>query len=177
MAKKVFKPSDWLEQPKQKIAEPVIQLPIVVSDNEQIEQVIQEIEAKRLDIATAYADWRDIGFAFADAFGESGRDYFHRISCFYDDYTPTDCNEQYDKCLKANGTGITLATLFFHAKQAGIKLAPPSQSQDAPPEVLPTFGQQVYDNLPDFLKSVIGIATSDEEKDILILGSIVSLSA
>lgn len=177
MAKKVFKPSEWLEQPKTETAAPLKQEPIVLPGNEQIEQVIQEIEAKRLDIATAYADWRDIGFAFADAFGESGRDYFHRISCFYSDYTPTDCNEQYDKCLKANGTGITLATFFFHAKQAGVKLAPQVSPQDAPPEVLPTFGQQVYDNLPELLKSVISIATSEEEKDILILGSIVSLSA
>ncbi|MBX2935309.1 MAG: DUF3987 domain-containing protein [Ferruginibacter sp.] len=177
MAKKEFIPSDWLEKPKQIQTEPVQFQPNVLPGNEQIEQVIQEIEARNIDIASAYADWRDIGFAFADAFGESGRDYFHRISCFYPDYTVADCNSQYDNCLKASGTGITLATFFYHAKQAGIKLLPKASKEDIPPEVLPTLGQQVYDALPDFLKSVISIATTEEEKDILILGSIVCLSA
>lgn len=176
MAKKNFIPSDWLKKPVQIQAEPDPQ-PNVLPGNEQIELVIQEIENKKIDIASVYADWRDIGFAFADAFGESGRDYFHRISCFYPEYTTADCNEQYDKCLKANGTGITLATFFYHAKQAGIKLISAATKNSASPEALPTFGQEVYENLPEFLKSVISIATTDEERDILILGSVVSLSA
>ena len=46
MAKKVFKPSDWLEQPKKVAAETVKQEPIVLPGNEQIEQVIQEIECQ-----------------------------------------------------------------------------------------------------------------------------------
>jgi len=177
MANRNFIPSEWLEKPKEVQAPPVQQQSNVLLGNEQIEQLIQEIENKKIDIASAYADWRDIGFAFADAFGESGRDYFHRISCFYPDYSVTDCNIQYDKCLKANGTGITLATFFYHAKQAGIKLKSAAPKNSAPPEALPTFAQEVYENLPDFLKSVISIATTDEERDILILGSVVSLSA
>lgn len=177
MAKKEFIPSEWLEKPKQNMVEPVQLQKNVLPDNGQLEKVILEIEAKNLDIASAYADWRDIGFAFADAFGESGREYFHRISRFYSDYTATDCDAQFNKCLEANGTGITLATFFFHAKQAGIKLIPTEYKEEVQREVLPTLGQKVYDNLPEFLKSVINIAKSDEEKDLLILGSIVSLSA
>ncbi|MBW7943742.1 MAG: PriCT-2 domain-containing protein, partial [Candidatus Kuenenia stuttgartiensis] len=177
MGKKEFIPSEWLEKPKQNMVEPVQLQKNVLPDNGQLEKVILEIEAKNLDIASAYADWRDIGFAFADAFGESGREYFHRISRFYSDYTATDCDAQFNKCLEANGTGITLATFFFHAKQAGIKLIPTEYKEEVQREVLPTLGQKVYDNLPEFLKSVINIAKSDEEKDLLILGSIVSLSA
>lgn len=177
MANRNFIPSEWLEKPKEVQAPPVQQQSSVLPGNEQIEQLIQEIENKKIDITSAYANWRDIGFAFADAFGESGRDYFHRISCFYPDYSVTDCNIQYDKCLKANGTGITIATFFYHAKQAGIKLISAAPKKSAPPEDLPTFGQEVYENLPYFLKSVISIATTDEERDILILGSVVSLSA
>jgi hypothetical protein len=41
-----------------------------------IETVTQRIEAAGTDIAPNYADWRDLGFALADALGESGRSYY-----------------------------------------------------------------------------------------------------
>src|SRR5690606_27534266 len=92
------------------------------NDSAEIESIIQQIETKQIDIATAYSDWRDIGFALADGFGESGRDYFHRISKFYPAYNSNECDTQYNNCLKANGQGITLKTFFFHAKQAGVNI-------------------------------------------------------
>ena len=87
MDKKIFNPQEWLEQPgQQKINTdpPVVK---TNTDAAEIEEIIQQIETKQIDIATAYSDWRDIGFALADGFGESGRDYFHRISKFYPAYT------------------------------------------------------------------------------------------
>lgn len=86
------------------------------------ETIISRIEAAQKDITVNYSDWRDIGFAFADEFGEAGRDYYHRISRFYSGYSPTDCNKQYDNCLKAKGHGVTLKTFFHLAKQAGIDI-------------------------------------------------------
>jgi len=65
------------------------------------ELIISRIEAAHTDITANYSDWRDIGFALADEFGEMGRDYYHRISRFYPSYSSTDCNKQYDQCLKA----------------------------------------------------------------------------
>ncbi|MBK6285717.1 MAG: PriCT-2 domain-containing protein [Draconibacterium sp.] len=88
----------------------------------QTESIIQQIESQQIDITTAYSDWRNIGFAFADEFGETGREYFHRISRFYPDYSATDCDKQFDNCLKAKGQGVSLKTFFFHAKQAGINI-------------------------------------------------------
>lgn len=105
MDKKIFNPLDWLEQSgQQKInTEP----PEANQEITEIETIIQQIETKQIDIATAYSDWRDIGFALADGFGESGRDYFHRISKFYPAYSQNECETQYNNCLKANGQGIT----------------------------------------------------------------------
>jgi hypothetical protein len=88
--KKIFNPLDWLEQPIQQqintepqkveattdAAETDLGRFPLANENKnaaaEIEKIIQQIEAKQIDIATAYSDWRDIGFAFADAFGESG---------------------------------------------------------------------------------------------------------
>lgn len=175
--KKIFNPLDWLEQPNQQQINTEPQQVEATTDAAEVEKIIQQIEAKQIDIATAYSDWRDIGFAFADAFGESGREYFHRISKFYADYSATECDTQYTNCLKANGHGVTLKTFFFHAKQAGVNIAVSPQYTEQEKVQLPTFPESIYPQLPEFLQKVVKIASFNEERDILMLGTIVSLSA
>ena len=87
-----------------------------------VEIVLQRIEAGHIDITTGYDNWLDIGFAFADEFGENGRDYFYRVSRFHPEYNERITDEQYDKCLRAHGTGVTLNTFFHKAKEAGVSL-------------------------------------------------------
>ena len=53
------------------------------SNANDIEEITRRIESTATDIASNYADWRDLGFALADALGESGRSYYHRLSRFY----------------------------------------------------------------------------------------------
>lgn len=70
-----------------------------------------------------YRDWRDIGFGLADQFGEAGRTYFHSLSSVSVKYDPTICDKQYTQSLQRNGrpgNKITIATIYWHAKQAGI---------------------------------------------------------
>ena len=183
MDKKIFNPLEWLEQPgQQKINTdpPEIKANTGVkanADAEEIESIIQQIEAKQIDIATAYTDWRDIGFALAEGFGESGRDYFHRISKFYPAYTSNECETQYNNCLKANGQGITLKTFFFHAKQAGISITVSQEYKEQDRVQLPTLPDTIFPQLPEFLQKVVKIASFNEERDILLLGTIVTLSA
>ena len=126
MSKKEFIPSDWL--PTENIPENRRDALPCVSDFAQpaiqveIETIISRIESQQIDITANYADWRDVGFAFADAFGETGRDYYHRISRFYPNYSASECDKQFDNCLKAKGTGITIKTFFHLAEQAGFDI-------------------------------------------------------
>jgi hypothetical protein len=157
-----------------------------------IEQIIQQIESHQIDITTAYSDWRNVGFAFADEFSEAGREYFHRISRFYPDYSATDCDRQFDNCLKAKGQGISLKTFFYHAKQSGINISIGSTVSspklgevaagrrgvnESQPEQVPTFPESLFPQLPDFLKRVLQICTTNEERDIMLLGTLVTLSS
>jgi hypothetical protein len=172
---------------------------IETNSNEQIfqmEQIIYQIESQQIDITTAYSDWRNIGFAFADEFGETGRDYFHRISRFYPDYSATECNRQFDNCLNAKGQGISLKTFFHLAKQSGININVGSTisspflttGQNFSPnlgemaegqrgDAVPTFPESLFPQLPDFLKRVLQICTTNEERDIMLLGTLVTLSS
>ena len=177
MEKKTFNPLEWMENPTQQSIHTEQAQPLCNSNESEVETIIQQIEANQIDIATAYSDWRNIGFAFADEFGESGRDYFHRISRFYSDYSASECDRQFDNCLKAKGQGVSLKTFFYHAKQAGVQISKPKTTSQPTKQEMTNLPDSLFPELPDFLQRVVSVATSNEEKDLLLLGSLVSISA
>jgi hypothetical protein len=162
-----------------------------------VDMLIARIEAAFTDITTSYADWLNLGFAFASEFGESGRKFYHRVSRFYNGYTKAETDKQYDQCLKSHGHGITIKTFFHLAKQAGIEAkhgawgmehgagdvehgvcSVPSDAEDDPPEEeQPTLPDHLFDHLPDFFKRVVVRASSKEERDILLLGAMVTVGS
>jgi hypothetical protein len=143
----------------------------------EVESVVSKLEESQLDITGNYSEWRNIGFAFADELGESGRNLFHRVSRFHSGYSPKECNEQFDKCLKSKGHGINISTFFYLAKQAGLSIGKQEATIEVKPIDMPTFPHTVFPQLPEFLQNIVLYANSNEERDILLLGSIVSLSA
>jgi hypothetical protein len=177
MEKKTFNPLEWMENPAQQSINTESAQPLSNSNQSEVETIIQQIEANQIDIATAYSDWRNIGFAFADEFGESGRNYFHRISRFYSDYSASECDRQFDNCLKAKGQGVSLKTFFYHAKQAGVQISKPKTTSQPTKQEMPNLPDSLFPELPDFLQRVVSVAASNEEKDLLLLGSLVSISA
>ncbi|MBV7529022.1 VapE domain-containing protein [Chitinophaga sp. sic0106] len=82
--------------------------------------IINEINGRGQDITGDYHTWLRIGFALADHFGEGGRDYFHAVSQHHPSYNAALCDRQYSKCVRAGKSGITIATFYYHVKQAGI---------------------------------------------------------
>ena len=181
---KIFNPKDWLAVPEQKEVpkKPINNNPTTVVAND-IESYVSALEQSGIDITDTYEKWRDIGFAISEEYGEAGRDYYHRISRNYSGYDHKECDEQYNKCLQAKGHGISIATLYHHLHQVGIK---PKQQQQVvemlqqPEEIkqpLPTIPTTVYDNIPTFLQQVVQPSSSNEERDILLLGALTAFSA
>lgn len=204
--KKIFKPQEWLNidtrtdekpcasNPSNSITNPrTVARTCVSVSNSDLEQITQRIESSQTDLTADYADWRDIGFALAEELGESGRDYFHRISRFNADYSRDECNTQYDNCLKAKGHGITIKTLFHLAKNAGINISIPISSpnlgevaegqrgaSEINSEVIfntPNFPAHIYTQLPEILIESTDMFQDDTEKDVFLIGSIAVLSA
>jgi len=97
--------------------------PYINMVEDDIEKLVAQIESRRIDLTSKYDDWVKIGFALVDAIGEEGRSSFHRLSRFYPGYNPKDCDDQYDKCLKAKRSGITIATLYYFARDSGIEIS------------------------------------------------------
>ena len=103
--------------PKKKTIHKTKKIVFVQND---FEAIIQQLENRHVDITHEYMDWLRIGFGLADKFGEDGRSYYHQISQISNKYKANICDRQYTNCLKAKGSGVTIGTFYYLAKQAGI---------------------------------------------------------
>jgi hypothetical protein len=133
---KVFNAPEWLQKAKDEIRQITAPAKFPVSVNEEVETVIGRIEALHIDITAVYRNWLDLGFAFSEEFGERGREYFHRVSRFYPQYSYKEADRQFDACLKSRGGGVTIKSFFHLAHIAGVDIThaakPQSERSSAP---------------------------------------------
>lgn len=232
MSKKTFDPAKWQPTEHKKIESQISHNSAALSPSplgegsgvrSDIETITQRIEAASVDIAPNYADWRDLGFALADALGENGRNYYHRLSRFYPSYSQSETDKQYSACLASHGHGVTIKTLYHLTKSTGVSVSIPqptknpslagvgegiptkeetedleemsfkrgqsSNSFDTLPSAddiadtelqetnLPTLPEEIYTDLPGLLQKVVAKSNSPEDRDLLLLGSLVVISA
>lgn len=200
MSKKEFNPEEWIDTPQatSNAAASPRPLPDAGKQAEDIKTVVARIEESGTDITPGYKNWCNLGFAISDAMGEAGRELYHRICRFNSTYNEALCDEQYTKCLKGKGSGVTVRSFFYKAKQAGINIKTSAPSKPAIPspegtagnedsegmadgsdaeESLPTFSDKLAGPLPGFLQKVVEVADSIEDADLLLIGAITTLSS
>lgn len=166
------------------------------SPAEDFEQLLTAIESSGIDLTNDYNDWYKIGIAIASEFGESGRDYFHRISKLYSSYNYKEVDKKYSQCISDPNPSITISTIYYLAKNAGITLPQKSQSakdaqrcasahlahQEPAPQTrnlaqnLPTFALPEA-SLPPFMADIYRADSSPATADMLLFGSIIALSS
>lgn len=169
------------------------------SPAEDFEQLLNAIESSGIDLTNDYNDWYKIGIAIASEFGESGRDYFHRISKLYSSYNYKEVDKKYSQCISDPNPSITISTIYYLAKNAGITLPQKSQSakdahrcasaqvahlahQAPAPQTrnlaqnLPTFALPEA-SLPPFMADIYRADSSPATADMLLFGSIIALSS
>lgn len=166
-----------------------------------VQSLIAQLQATHTDITSGYTEWLKVGFAIASEFGETGRRYFHDISALYTGYDATECDKKYDECLKSDNGRTNISTLFYLAEQQGVKL--PHQERNisknqaqistnatsdknvavsfvesqAEDRTLPLLDPSVYTNLPSILRKAVDTMHIPQEKDLVLIGSIVTLSS
>lgn len=194
MSKKIFSAQEWenvrseTSSDKQSITEMQSSSYVYNNVEDDVSRVVSEIEILHIDIAPSYNDWVNLGFAIADGCGENGRTYFHRLSKLHHDYQYATSDKQYTHCLQGKRQGITIATFFYMAGQVGvsqkcnqISIYPNTQNGKMGKWIkeeceLPTFPEEVYDELPSFLREVVGNAISSDDRGTILIGAIVTLS-
>uniref|UniRef100_UPI004048898E DUF3987 domain-containing protein n=1 Tax=Algoriphagus sp. TaxID=1872435 RepID=UPI004048898E len=175
---KPFDLDKWKTKATPKSEQKAKMTPVNNDTTSHVEELIQQIESRRIDLTTTYTDWIRVGFALAHEFGEQGREYFHRVSQMHSKYSREECDRQYTNCLKSNGSGVGIGTFFQMCKDEGITYAIKREVKEAAKiNQAPVFPDSVYPQLPHFLKRVISVGKTPAEKDTLLIGAIGVLSA
>ena len=193
------------DKPSQQHPQPISAAGLNAPDTDtasRVEALIAALRAAGADITADYGNWLKVGFALAGEFGEGGRGYFHDISSLYPGYDQAESDKKYDECLKSNQGKTDISTLFYLAKNQGVilqrpeneprtmkvassskgqsdKNVPLSLSEDDPEEMpaLPMFPESVFANLPGLLEKVTGLMLTSQERSLVLIGSIATLSS
>lgn len=95
---------------------------IFVHTENDIEHIINQITAQGINLTEAYHDWVKIGMAFASAYGEKGREYFHAVSQVSTKYNAEKCDQKYTNLLKTTVGKVGIASFFWLAQLAGVEI-------------------------------------------------------
>lgn len=87
-----------------------------------VEYLINQLTGTSTDITEGYENWRNIGFALAHEFGESGREYFNQVSSVHPKFNSRETDHQFTKCLQGKGSGVTIKTFYHLCKEVGVLL-------------------------------------------------------
>lgn len=127
------------------------------------DHIIAEINTRGIDITVGYQNWLKVAFAFCDKMGEAGRSYFHYVSQHSAQYHPERCDKQYTSCLKSGKSGITIASFYYLAKQAGIETASVRTRLIANTATLAKKGKRTKEGVVKMLQELEGIDPVDSQ--------------
>ena len=172
----------------------IVQLPnTILTAAVEVAQPIPQVSIKEStepeDLNTAFIFNQQIQFTNQkDTYAEGNRNKYiyllasncNRAGLLQSD-TQTLCEKGYD--LSSSEIKTAVASAYTHHKTEFNKFPPKPQEtpkEDSEKELeetkMPTFPDEIYSSLPTFLQSITDVATTKEEKDILLLGSLVTLS-
>ncbi|NQY08651.1 MAG: AAA family ATPase [Flavobacteriales bacterium] len=141
-----------------------------VSEANDLEEAICELEKRGIDITSEYDDWYKIGFAFC-SMGNDGRSYFHRVSSLCSKYDFDACDDKYNELLASYDGKVTMGSFYHQLKENGIYIKKKEKKNAEVKLVasLPrTAGERINDakNMPD-IKSLLGSVMGTGELHIL----------
>jgi hypothetical protein len=109
--------------PKKEKPQKVNRVVFVKSD---FDSMIKQMYDRGVNICEDYSEWVSAAYSIISEFGDGGRDYFHTLSSVSSKYNAADTDRQFDACLRnaggERGKKATIASIYFHAKQAGIEV-------------------------------------------------------
>ena len=115
------KSQKWSE--KWKPVKEKIQKNYYYTSSDNFDRLINEVNSAGVDLTQDdYQRYLSIGFALANEFQEGGREYFHALTHNSIKYDYEKADKQFTYCLKSHGQGVTIATVYYYMKEAGISI-------------------------------------------------------
>ena len=86
------------------------------------DEIVRQVSHGAINLCEDYDVWIKFAFALSKEFGANGRNYFHAFSQNSAKYDMGKCDKMFDIALKRSGSGVGIATVYYHCKQAGINI-------------------------------------------------------
>jgi len=142
-----------------------VKLPVIISGKADIDNIIDQVKAHHIDLSGGdYSTWVDIAFALASELGEGGRGHFHALSSMGEGYDPQKCDKQYTNCVKSDGQGIKINTLFYYAKEANLNLVSQKTKQIVAAAKQGKRGGRSLDSVTNLLEKQAGIPEKESQE-------------
>lgn len=137
-------------------------------------------QASRLNLFEDYKDYIELSFALVSEFKSGGRSYFHALCSGSSKYNREQADKHYDIALRRSGTGITIKSVYFKFKEAGISLISERTKEikqiallsDAPKKELEIRGIQDEENLIEKFNE----AKQNKETELDLVISLIKMS-
>jgi predicted P-loop ATPase len=78
------------------------------------------VKAAPMNLFDNYEDYIRLAFALTQEFTESGRNYFHSLCQASSKYSHQQAERDYNVALQRSGTGVSIASIYYIFRQAGI---------------------------------------------------------
>lgn len=170
--------------------------------DEIIERLTAKVEAQGVDIAPSYGEWLRLAFAIDTEMGDSGKDYFRRLSAFHvPPATEDKIEKMWSGAHKDNKRQCSLGTVFHLMEGHGIDCAAerdewrrerasriPAEVVERdnevegamPPTVSPPTIQQYIPKgyeWPEPIRSTLASFKDDRDRDVMLMGLLTVLGS
>ena len=141
-----------------------------VHTNSNMDYIIQQVKERSVNVLEDYYDWMRAGMAFANEYGESGRDMFHILSAPSEKYSREKTDRAYTSMLRTASNRNSIATVYYLCKNAGIKIRTETNEQ-----IEQIVKSRIMGKVKNLKESVVktaemeGIATDDLEEIVSAL--------
>jgi len=141
------------------------------------DEIVREVTNRGLNLCDDYENWVNFSFALVSEFGANGRNYYHAFSCASQKYTSESTDKMYDIALKRNKSGISIKTIYYHCKNAGVNIVSEKTKQIATITKLSTSKEEAKIKLKELGIDDGGLVDKikSEEKEKTILDEVIDL--
>lgn len=134
-----------------------------------LDNIFDQIRDKSIDLCKEdYYRYIRIGLAFANHFGESGREYFHFVCSYGDKYNKNHADRDFTGFIKRGDGSCTIGTFYHYCKEEGIEIySERTRAIINRVNVSKSQGSATVESVSENLKTITNQEATEEEKDLI----------
>ncbi|AXF52620.1 MAG: virulence-associated protein E [Caudoviricetes sp.] len=134
-----------------------------------LDSIFEQIKERHIDLCDQdYYKYIRIALAFANEFGESGREYFHFVCSYGSKYNRDHADRDYTGCLNRGDGSCSIGTFYYYCKQVGINIySDRTRTIINRVNISKMQGGATVDSVSSNLAIVTGTEATEEERSLI----------